>query len=163
MGFNHHTAAMEKVAPRSKWPARLLLWLTHALVARLLSLSASFPSPPLSTHAFSHAPLVRSSSSWPRGELLKRPTRLHSASRVSDASKLRSARDDGDRPQAPSISNGGEPDHPVLSITTFNVLAPIFKRVGSGRESEFRDTYIKRHTAILEHLKVRACDDITMT
>lgn len=42
-----------------------------------------------------------------------------------------------------------------LSITTFNVLAPIFKRVGSGRESEFRGAYLERHAAILEHLKVR--------
>lgn len=48
--------------------------------------------------------------------------------------------------------DGREPD---LSITTFNVLAPIFKRVGAGRESEFRDSYLERHSAILEHLKVR--------
>lgn len=47
-------------------------------------------------------------------------------------------------------------EDPLLTITTFNVLAPIFKRVGMDdrRESEFRDAYLKRNAAILEHLKV---------
>lgn len=51
-------------------------------------------------------------------------------------------------------AQSGNPSSP-LSITTFNVLAPIFKRVGNGRESEFRDTYLQRHADILNHLKVR--------
>lgn len=44
-----------------------------------------------------------------------------------------------------------------LSITTFNVLAPIFKRVGSGdsRESQDRNAYLERHGSILQHLKVQ--------
>lgn len=44
-----------------------------------------------------------------------------------------------------------------LSITTFNVLAPIFKRVGSGddRESQDRNAYLERHGSILRHLKVQ--------
>ncbi|CAN0510092.1 unnamed protein product, partial [Scytosiphon promiscuus] len=45
-------------------------------------------------------------------------------------------------------------DHAVISITTFNVVEPIFKRVGSGRESDFRETYLQRHADILDHLKV---------
>lgn len=52
---------------------------------------------------------------------------------------------------------GGQRD-PELSITTFNVLAPIFKRVGSGRESDFRDAYLERHSTILDHLKVRCIE-----
>lgn len=52
--------------------------------------------------------------------------------------------------------NGDGAPSPVLSITTFNVLAPIFKRVGTRRESEFRETYLERHRAILAHLNVRA-------
>ncbi|CAN0180600.1 unnamed protein product, partial [Ectocarpus fasciculatus] len=50
------------------------------------------------------------------------------------------------------VSRGDGGDE-TLSITTFNVLAPIFKRVGSGRESEFRETYLERHKVILEHIK----------
>ncbi|CAN0076421.1 unnamed protein product, partial [Ectocarpus sp. 4 AP-2014] len=50
------------------------------------------------------------------------------------------------------VDRGDDGDE-TLSITTFNVLAPIFKRVGSGRESEFRETYLERHKAILEHIK----------
>ncbi|CAM9860522.1 unnamed protein product, partial [Ectocarpus sp. 8 AP-2014] len=50
------------------------------------------------------------------------------------------------------VDRGGGGDE-TLSITTFNVLAPIFKRVGNGRESEFRATYLERHKAILKHIK----------
>ena len=55
-----------------------------------------------------------------------------------------------------SGGGGGGDDDPLLSITTFNVLAPIFKRVGSGRESDFRGAYLQRNADILEHLKVYA-------
>ncbi|CAM9970436.1 unnamed protein product [Discosporangium mesarthrocarpum] len=42
---------------------------------------------------------------------------------------------------------------PSFTITTFNVLAPIFKRVGKRRESEFPKQYVERHSNILEHLQ----------
>lgn len=55
----------------------------------------------------------------------------------------------------------GETYSKPISITTFNVLAPIFKRVGAGRrESEDRAAYVARHSAILEHLKVCMMMDV---
>lgn len=70
--------------------------------------------------------------------------------------RLRSKPDNGDDTGSTSRINGeGGGDETVLSITTFNVLAPIFKRVGTGRESEFREAYLSRHAAIIQHLKVR--------
>ncbi|CAM9474799.1 unnamed protein product, partial [Ectocarpus sp. 13 AM-2016] len=59
-------------------------------------------------------------------------------------------RDKGGDDERVDRGDGGDE---TLSITTFNVLAPIFKRVGSGRESEFRETYLERHKAILKHIK----------
>lgn len=64
--------------------------------------------------------------------------------------RLRSQRGNGDG----GSKKKGDGGDAVLSITTFNVLAPIFKRVGNGRESEFREAYLERHEAIIEHLKV---------
>lgn len=61
--------------------------------------------------------------------------------------------------RAAQLSNTGDqsmgPVDPTLSVTTFNVLAPIFKRMGPQRESDFRDIYLERHAAIIQHLKVR--------
>lgn len=51
--------------------------------------------------------------------------------------------------------NQREDPAPLLSITTFNVLAPIFKRVGPSRESNFQDSYLERNLRILRHLNVR--------
>lgn len=77
------------------------------------------------------------------------------------------------RNEYPGLSSGGTSDDgsgfswnaigddqredpaPLLSITTFNVLAPIFKRVGPSRESNFRDSYLERNLRILRHLNVR--------
>ena len=52
-----------------------------------------------------------------------------------------------------------EPPAPLLSVTTFNVLAPIFKRVSSGRESDSRDSYLERNVRILRHLNVRSTSE----
>eukprot|EP00903_Cladosiphon_okamuranus_P017828 g16407.t1 len=58
--------------------------------------------------------------------------------------------------------NGDSDGDGILSITTFNVLAPIFKRVGTGRESEFREAYLARHASIISHLKSVGSDVICL-
>ncbi|CAN0039747.1 unnamed protein product, partial [Hapterophycus canaliculatus] len=54
-------------------------------------------------------------------------------------------------------TNSSDENEARLSITTFNVLAPIFKRIGQTgqRESEFKERYLERNSAVLEHLKVQ--------
>lgn len=76
-----------------------------------------------------------------------------SSSTSSDSFVSFERRDKGGDDKRVDRGDGGDE---TLSITTFNVLAPIFKRVGSGRESEFRETYLERHKAILKHIKVES-------
>lgn len=153
---------------KSRRPVSLLA----CTLAQLLLSFISFPSTRTTTsQAFLLSPLPGASPSWPRGkQWSRRPDRLRAVERFSDANGVGNARSDGSN-GCNGNSNGGnnghcgnnggsdgggggELDHPVLSITTFNVLAPIFKRVGSGRESDFRETYLQRHADILDHLKV---------
>ncbi|XP_031498680.1 uncharacterized calcium-binding protein At1g02270 [Nymphaea colorata] len=55
------------------------------------------------------------------------------------------------RNRHPSICDSSEPS---VSCTTFNILAPIYKRLGSEtcRESEFRDYWFTRNQSILDRL-----------
>lgn len=146
----------------------------------LSSISIIFPSTRRTTsQAFLLSPLPGASTSWLHvQQQSRRRGRLRSVERFSGVHVVGNARSDGsNRCNGGGGGNnrhrgnngdgggdccgggdgggrGGEPDHPLLSITTFNVLAPIFKRVGSGRESDFREAYLQRHADILDHLKV---------
>lgn len=152
------TAAVAAVRCYCRKTSRSLGLFTSALLHLLLS---SF-SNSWSSHAFLHPQLPGVLSLRLRRERPRHPSRLRAVENFSDVTTSRvfghrwngAAGGDGGQSGGTNGSGAG-PDQPLLSITTFNVLAPIFKRVGSGRESEFRDTYLERHTAILEHLKVR--------
>lgn len=162
----------KKTYMRRRMSRRSVGLLPCTLVHVLLSYVSivSFPSTRTTTsQAFLLSPLPGASPSWLRGhERLRRSGRLRAVEHSCGVNAVGNARSDGGNGCNDDGSHtgyggnngdggggsGGERDHPVLSITTFNVLAPIFKRVGSGRESDFRGAYLQRHTDILEHLKV---------
>lgn len=135
---------------------RVSSFFTYTLLVHvLLSYFSQF------SQAFHHSPRsstrTASSLSWRRGRL--RPSGVQELRAVASRSdvKLSSFGGSGGSGGCGDADVGrqrNEGREPGLSITTFNVLAPIFKRVGAGRESEFRGAYLDRHSAILEHLKV---------
>lgn len=123
------------------------------IASRLLG--ASLSSPPLCWRGRRGSRREAPKSFW----IGRRGHGLCSSS--NNGSRRRPAkRNNGDdaaaRSRSSSRTNGDDDGDAAaaLSITTFNVLAPIFKRVGTGRESEFREAYLERHAAIIEHLKV---------
>lgn len=155
---------------KSRRPVSLLTCTLAHLLLSFISI-ISFPSTRTTTsQAFLLSPLPGPSPSRLRGkQWSKRPGRLRAVEHSSDVNAVGNAGSDSSNGcngnsnggnnghcgnNGGSGGGGGELDHPVLSITTFNVLAPIFKRVGSGRESDFRETYLQRHADILDHLKV---------
>lgn len=122
--------------------------LVHVLLSSFSQISQAFRHSPRSSTR------TASSPSWSRGRL--RPSGVQEFGAVASRSdvKLSSFGGSGGCGDADVGRQRNQGREPGLSITTFNVLAPIFKRVGAGRESEFRDSYLDRHSAILEHLKV---------
>lgn len=144
---------------KNGWQSRRLLhtipfvrFLAYYLVHLLVSLSTS--------EAFVHSSpskfLWSRQVSWPGRSRQSRTFPKHLSINKCSGLCNGGTSDDGSGFSWNAIGdNQPEDPAPLLSITTFNVLAPIFKRVGPSRESYFRDSYLERNLRILRHLNVR--------